>query len=59
MSPVFHFSDHIGRHTHPVSDVEETLLICEIKQEDETHRISKESCCQTSEPEIIPDEIFC
>lgn len=36
--------------THPVSDVEETLLIREIKQEEETHCISKKSRRQTSEP---------
>lgn len=43
---------HIRTHTHPVSDIEETLLIREVKQEEETHRISEESSCQTSKPEI-------
>lgn len=39
--------------THPVSDVEETLFICEVKQEEETHRIPKERSRQTPKPDII------
>lgn len=46
-----HLTGHIRRRTHPVSDVEETLLVCEIKQEKETHCISKKSRCQTPKPE--------
>lgn len=45
-------AQHIRTHTHPVSDVEETLLVCEVEEEEETHRISEESSRQTSKPEI-------
>lgn len=38
------------KHTHPVSDVNKTLLICQVKEEEEAHRISEEGCCQTTEP---------
>lgn len=36
--------------THPVPDVEKTLLISQVKHEQETHGISEESCGETSKP---------
>lgn len=38
--------------THPVSDVEKALLICEIKQQKKAHGISEESCRQAPKPEV-------
>lgn len=43
-------------HTHPVSDVEETLFICEVKQKEETHRIPKKCGCQTPKPVIMQEK---
>lgn len=48
-----HTLHHYTRLTHPVSDVEETLLVCEVKQEEEAHCVSEESSRQTPKPEII------
>lgn len=39
--------------THPVSDVEETLLVCEVKQKEEPHRVSEERRRQTAKPDTI------
>lgn len=38
------------KHTHPVPDVEEALLVRQIKQQEETHRIPEEGRRQTPEP---------
>lgn len=38
-------------HTHPVPDVKETLLIGQVKHQQETHGISEESCREAAEPE--------
>lgn len=45
------FSATVNGPTHPVSDVEKTLLIGEVKQENETHRIPKKSRGQTPKPD--------
>lgn len=38
-------------HTHPVPDVEETLLTGQVKHQQESHGISEESCSEAAEPE--------
>lgn len=38
-------------HTHPVPDVEETLLIGQVEHQQEAHGISEESCSEAAEPE--------
>ncbi len=38
-------------HTHPVPDVEETLLIGQIEHQQKTHGVSEESCRETAKPE--------
>lgn len=45
--------------THPISDIKETLLIGEVKQEEEAHRISEESCCQTPKPDTTQEKTPC
>ena len=37
-------------HTHPVPDVEETLLIGQVEHQQEAHGISEESCSEAAEP---------
>ena len=39
--------------TYPVSDIEETLLICQIKKQKKPHSISEECCCQATKPRNI------
>lgn len=38
-------------HTHPVPDVEETLLIGQVEHQQEAHGVSEESCSEAAEPE--------
>lgn len=40
------------KHTHPVPDIEEALLIRQIKQQQKPHCIPEEGRCQTPEPVI-------
>lgn len=37
-------------HTHPVPDVEETLLTGQVEHQQESHSISEESCGEAAEP---------
>lgn len=39
--------------TYPVSDIEETLLIRQIKKQKKPHSISEEGCCQATKPRNI------
>lgn len=39
--------------TYPVSDIEETLFICQIKKQEKPHSISEEGCCQAPKPRNI------
>lgn len=43
------------KHTHPVSDIEETLLIGQVKHQQEAHGISEESCGEAAEPKEKAD----
>ena len=38
-------------HTHPVPDVEETLLIGQVEHQQKAHGVSEESCREAAEPE--------
>lgn len=40
-------------HTHPVPDVEETLLIGQVEHQQEAHGVSEESCSEAAKPESI------
>ena len=42
--------ENAGGHTHPVPDVEETLLVCQVEHQEEAHCISEERCSETAEP---------
>lgn len=37
-------------HTHPVPDIEETLLTGQVEHQQESHGISEESCSEAAEP---------
>lgn len=48
-------SQHVNKmtqckHTHPVSDVQEALLACEIEHQQEPHGVPEERRCQAAEP---------
>lgn len=46
-------------HTHPVPDVEETLLIGQVEHQQEAHGVSEESCSEAAKPESIKQLSLC